>query len=472
MHLLIAPQFELGADEAHYALYGLNLDWSYFDHPPMIGWLQAIVLQFSDSELALRLVPVLLFALTSLALYRLIEEVFPQKEPWLPFVSVAIVYSALIFQLLGLSMVPDCPLMLFAVLTVSTLHRIFDKGDLGDWCLLGLWLGLAGLSKYTAVTLVFSAVLLVVIRRRFDLLRGLGIWLAFFIAASLISPVIYWNAINDWISFSYQFRHGTEATHWSGQRLLISQAAQMLTYSPGIYLLGILAVFSLLRRGSNLGVQYLAAFGLPVLILFAWNSGYEETLPHWPAFGWMMLAPITALWLSKSWGKRWVRLSAWSSLAYSLVIITLVHSQLAKPWLPCPDNFNLVQDLHGWEQASVRAKELSESISEETGKQTGIYVTSWPFASRLAWYSRPLPVGVVDQRFDQFDIWFGPISRGAQGIVLIPVYAKEQSPETGTPGHFSSCRIKDNLSIMMQGRIITSYKFFHCQDYLPPDNQA
>jgi len=42
LHLFLAFNVELGGDEAHYALYGLMPDWSYFDHPPLIGWLQII----------------------------------------------------------------------------------------------------------------------------------------------------------------------------------------------------------------------------------------------------------------------------------------------------------------------------------------------------------------------------------------------------------------------------------------------
>ena len=57
LHLLVAGRVPLSADEAHYALYGLHLDWSYFDHPPLVGWLQALVLPVSSSEFALRLWP-------------------------------------------------------------------------------------------------------------------------------------------------------------------------------------------------------------------------------------------------------------------------------------------------------------------------------------------------------------------------------------------------------------------------------
>ena len=43
IHLLVAGRFELSGDEAHYALYAYHLDWSYFDHPPLVGWLLAMV---------------------------------------------------------------------------------------------------------------------------------------------------------------------------------------------------------------------------------------------------------------------------------------------------------------------------------------------------------------------------------------------------------------------------------------------
>ncbi|OUS41423.1 hypothetical protein A9R00_00990, partial [Oleispira antarctica] len=46
LHSWLLP---FSADEAHYALYGKLLDWSYFDHPPMVGWLQSISLLWGES---------------------------------------------------------------------------------------------------------------------------------------------------------------------------------------------------------------------------------------------------------------------------------------------------------------------------------------------------------------------------------------------------------------------------------------
>jgi Dolichyl-phosphate-mannose-protein mannosyltransferase len=37
--MLIAFTTELGNDEVYYRLYADPLQWNYFDHPPMVGWL-------------------------------------------------------------------------------------------------------------------------------------------------------------------------------------------------------------------------------------------------------------------------------------------------------------------------------------------------------------------------------------------------------------------------------------------------
>lgn len=40
--LLISALLPLSSDEAYYWVWGQNLQWSYFDHPPFVAWLYAI----------------------------------------------------------------------------------------------------------------------------------------------------------------------------------------------------------------------------------------------------------------------------------------------------------------------------------------------------------------------------------------------------------------------------------------------
>jgi 4-amino-4-deoxy-L-arabinose transferase-like glycosyltransferase len=193
LHLLAAGGGAgLSGDEAHYALYGYHLDWSYFDHPPLVGWLQALVLPFSSGEFALRLWPVLLGALASLALFRLTRELYPAASPWTAFVAVALLHSALAFQVLSLAMLPDTPLLPLGIAAALVLWRVLERGAACDWLWLGLLLGLAGLAKYTAVTLALSAVLLLALGGQWAQLRRPWPWLAVGLALLLITP---WDRI-------------------------------------------------------------------------------------------------------------------------------------------------------------------------------------------------------------------------------------------------------------------------------------
>ena len=470
MRLLAAYTTELTTDEAHYALYGLHLDWSYFDHPPLVGWLQAIVLQFSDADLALRIVPILLFSAASLVLYRACVTLFPNETPWLGFVSVAIIQSGVMLQLIGLAMLPDGPLLLLGLLVVLTLHGVLTDGRLRYWLWLGLWLGLAGLSKYTAISLVVTVILALLFSRQWRQLRSPGPWLALVIGLALIMPVLYWNYRHEWISFLYQIHHGTGKSIWEVKRFVISQAGQLFVYGPGIYVFGMIAAFTALKEFKKLGeptergVMLCLALALPLLLLFGWGSGYEMTLPHWTSLGWVALSPLAARWIIRSWNNPRVRIGVRSSIAYSVLFIGIVFSQLIYPWLPFPDNKNVLRDLYGWGRAAQRAEQLRVELSRTAGSTPLIFTENWTLASRLAWYARPTPVQVLDARYDQFDIWFGSPQNGSRGIlVLWP--GDLAKPETGGSGQFNSCSLTDRMAVISNNHLSSTFSFYTCNGY-------
>jgi len=476
MRLVAGASTELTTDEAHYALFGLHLDWSYFDHPSLIGWLQAIVLQFSDSDLAMRIMPIALFSAASLVLYKVSVTLFPNETPWLGFVSVVIMQSGVMLQLIGLAMLPDGPLLLLGLLVVLVLHRLLSTASLRDWLLLGLLLGLAGLSKYTAVSLIITVLLVLHFGRQWRQLRTPGPWLALVIGFVVITPVLYWNYTHDWISFLYQIHHGTGKLSWEIKRLLVSQAGQLLVYGPGIYVFGMIAIFTginelrklggLEKSGSQLerGVMLCLALALPLLLLFGWNSGYEMTLPHWVSLGWLALSPLTARWIIRSWHKRWVRISAHGSVVYAVLFVGVVFSQLISPWLPFPENKNFLRDLYGWGQAAKKAEQLRMELAPAQGTEPLIFTQNWTLASRLSWYARPTPVQVLDTKYNQFDIWFGSPQNGARGILVLWPDANA-IPGTGGSGQFASCTLRDRLPILVNARLSSTFSFYACDEY-------
>lgn len=462
LHLLAAGRIALSADEAHYALYGLHLDWSYFDHPPLVGWLQALVLLFAQSEFALRLWPIALSSGTAITLYFFALRLFPHTHAWLGFWSVLFYQSGLLFQILGLSLIPETPLLLFALLSMLSLLRALDSGRASDWMLFGLWLGLAGLSKYTAVTLAATAVLFILFQKRLAVLRSAGPWLAILIAALLIVPVLYWNATHDWLSFRYQFGHGFRPKDWDWTRVGISQLSQLFAYAPGIYIFGLLALWSGLKEWRERGVQLTLLLVVPVLLLFATGSGREETLPHWTALVWAGAAPLTVRWLLAHWSNRAVRGLSHFSWGYSLSLIVLMHALFFFPSLPFPEKIHPLKPLTGWPEAAQRATTLRAHLAAEYPSAT-LFVPNWAFASRLAWYARPLAVQVTDERADQFDFWFGVPAPGANGVLVAPEAALKSTRRV--LARFDSCQEQDRLPVYRGELLLTHFHFYFCRGY-------
>lgn len=465
LHAVAAGRVGLSTDEAHYALYGLNPDWSYFDHPPLVGWLQAVALWFGDGEFALRVIPMALFVATSLSLYALARRLFPEDSPWTGFTAVAIYQSGILFQLLGLALVPESALLLFGLLAMLALLRALDSGRLRDWLMVGLCFGLAGLSKYTAVTLVASATIYLLWQQRLAVLRTPGPWLAALLALLLITPVLYWNIQHDWISFSYQLDHGFKPQPWHLARAALSQAGQFLAYSPALYVLGLIALVAGLREHRHPGVRLTLALVLPLFVLFASGSGREETLPHWTALAWAGLAPLSARYLLRHGHSLGMRLLAGFGVLYSVVLVALLHSLIIHPWLSFPPGRHPLQSLYGWQQAAQHALALRDQMAATPGPAPVLLVNNWSLASRLAWYARPAPVQIPDRRFDQFDLWYGAPQPGARGIMVVPAYAKP--PQSGGPGQFARCAALAPLPILRGGAEVVRYAFYACEAYQP-----
>jgi 4-amino-4-deoxy-L-arabinose transferase-like glycosyltransferase len=456
LHLLAAGRVAFSVDEAHYALYGLFPDWSYFDHPPMVGWLQALVIPFSHAELALRLWPVAIAALASLALYRLTEALFAGESPWLPAVAVAALQSAVLFQFLSLALVPEDPLLLFGLLGALQFHRALQSDGLRHWLLLGLVLGLAGLSKYTAVVLVLSIVAVLVAERRLALLRRPGPWLAALAGLALVTPVFFWNAQHEWISLAYQWGHGAPARSWSVVRFLRSTAGQVLAFG-GVAVFGTIALTAAIREWRHPGVRFSLLFAGPALLVFAWSAGFEETLPHWTLLGWALAMPVTARWIAGRWaGSRAVRIGVRTAVVYALLLVLAVHAQFIRPWVPFAPFEHPLADLYGWREAGERARALADE------RQLPLMVGNWTHASRLAWYAER-PVQVLDNRVDQFDLWYGLPAQGGSGIVVLP--EKNLKRRNNGLDRFGRCDEADSLTTFLDGQPVHTFFYFECRDY-------
>lgn len=465
LQLLGASRLGFGVDEAHYALYGRFPALSYFDHPPMVGWLQWIMLHIGNSEFVLRILPIFMLALSALTLYGLTSGLYPKRTAWTGFIAVVILQSALMFHLIGMGMLPDGPLLLFGLVAMLLLVRI-ARGSGGPlWLALGVLLGLAALSKYTAITLVISVALTLIVFGRLEQLRKPWPWLGAVTALLLCAPIVVWNVQHDWISIRYQLDHGAGGNAWQIRRFLETQAGQFAAYSPGHYVFGWLAAIVAIKNWprTDAGHRLCIIFGLPILLLFAVSGGYSRGLPHWPALGWAAFAPMAACFIMDRWRRsRAVRIGARLTLGYAAAALLLLNVLGHIP-VPAPAYMHPLEDLLGWDDAALRAVTLREQMAREhPDAEPVIFARRWTHASRLAWYSYPERVIVLSSRNKQFHIWYGEPAEGQSGILIL--YLREAtSPEQAAKRFedwFENLVWIDSLPVTRGGNPVADFYFY------------
>ncbi|MGI9282499.1 MAG: glycosyltransferase family 39 protein [Endozoicomonas sp.] len=465
IHLIMASGVPLGVDEAHYALYALYPALSYFDHPPMVGWLQILIAPLGYDEFTVRLIPAILYALSSYLAFRVSRVLFPDGPAWTGLVAVFLINTAPILQLMGWGLVPDLPLMVFGLLSLEVISRIHKHNRLLDWIVLGVVYGLAGLSKYTAVFLPLGMIIFMCQFHGLRWLRQTGPWLAALIALLVISPVLIWNADNDWASLAYQFDRGVGVKEWSAKEALGMQLAQMFLYSILAYVAAIAATISVIRKRmpeQDRASAWLVIWSaLPVLAVISWSAGDGTVLPNWPALGWTLLAPLSAYWVCLGWSRLWMKCLVVFSSVYSLGLIGFVFLFLAfMPLSTFPFMAPAIKDLVGWKEAAERAHHLKDLWQLEEGRDPVIMVDNWSKASRIAWYAYPQPVQLLTDRLTQFDFWHGEPQADTYGLL---VRDKKSAPENGRLElqHYS-CSLVDETQAQLDNITVNRFQFYRC----------
>jgi 4-amino-4-deoxy-L-arabinose transferase-like glycosyltransferase len=472
IHLILGFSIEFSVDEAHYALYAKHLAWSYFDHPPLVGWIQWPLVALSSSEGIIRLIPESLWIISCYLVYQVTVELhhFIQGRNAsyltnaLPSASncglfaILVVIAAPLPHVLAIGLLPDSLLSLFSLgLMLMALRWLRqDHFKLIDWVLTGLLLGLAGLSKYTGIFAAITLLLVFLGPPKKPWITTAGFWLAALIALFCITPVLYWNWINDWISFKYQIAHGGGST-WAWRRVAAFLGIQIVSFGP-LFLFGGYLFLKNCFHGTKRSLASLLSFFLIPFTIFAVLSG-GGGLPHWTSPAWFCLAPFAGIGLAKAWSMHHrflIRLFFGTQILLCLLGFGLV---LAGGISSASTKSNPIADLYGWKMAGQKALQLAQD-----NKVDSIAVQNWTLASRAAWYSSPTPVLVIDQRQDQFDLWFGQLAPGASTLLINWSGMSFTTPTGNKPG-FETCKLLDSIEIRRFGQKLSKFDFSLCANW-------
>jgi 4-amino-4-deoxy-L-arabinose transferase-like glycosyltransferase len=304
--------FPIG-DEAYYWMWGRHPALSYYDHPPLQGWLQGISYAiFGRSLFALRWMTVVCLVVNLWIFHLVAKRV--AGAMWRPFflTSATIYLASPLFGFFTAAALHDYLLVTLVLASGYCFICFFTdveqkgKGRSRDLFLAALLLGLATLTKYNGAFLGLAAAGTVLVRPKLRaLLLDWRLYAAALLAVAIQTPVILWNAEQGFASFAFQMgsRHGGIGF-------------------TGLNIAG-------LKAFAGEALLMVSPFLVPIVILFFWawqRSQFErvgKTLAIWTFW----LSTLTCLYISNfSWVIWW-----WNIIA--LVLVFPFSARYAHPVL-------------------------------------------------------------------------------------------------------------------------------------------
>jgi hypothetical protein len=224
---------------------------------------------------------------------------------------------------------------------------------------------------------------------------------------------------------------------------------------------------------------FISAFVLPAALTVLVLSGRGSNLPHWTAYLWWVVTPVAAwgaLQLAVQRPRVLKGLMALQALCVALMVALLLWGgpvaeegpqRKALPGERLQRLVNPVTDLYGWRQAATDAQALAQVHGVEK-----LAVMNWSLGSRMAWYARPMPLNLVQNRFDQFALWFGTLQPGDSAIV-IDFSHSTAAPPVGE-GRFAACSLLGQTPVWHFGRQLSHFSHQLCRGWgqWSPDSGA
>ena len=306
IRLVSAALTPLTFDEAYYWTWSKHLAGGYYDHPLMVALVIRLGTMIAgDTEFGVRLVSVLLAFPMSWAVYESAALLFGGRRV---AVTAAILLNVTLLVAVGTMIVtPDAPLMVAASFVLYGLAKVLATGRGAWWLAVGAAVGVALLSKYTA--LFFGPAILIWLIAVPKLRRWLITpwpYLGGIVAFALFSQVILWNADHHWVSFLKQFGRA-RVEHYTLKYIIEILPTQFLFASPLVFVLGVMGLYALLkRRDGALGARMLISTSVWVIVLyFVWHSLHTRVEANWfgPVYPAFVIAAAVAANVVK-WGER------------------------------------------------------------------------------------------------------------------------------------------------------------------------
>jgi 4-amino-4-deoxy-L-arabinose transferase-like glycosyltransferase len=480
-------------DEAYYWLWGQHLDWSYYDHPPLQAWIQGFfTANFGRSTWVLRLPNLLSNAVLFFTYWRINHYLYGEysRHSWWLLVSL-LLSSPLYFLFMALSW-HDHLLITCCLVAGYLLARFLDgyvRNNRGEsWRLygVGVALGLASLSKYSAVFIDLSFFLLIATHPKLRPLlsdRRFHVTLGMIVVALL--PIVFWNILNNFQSFQYYADRsfGVVAVK-SGWHFQPWQLINFLLFS-GVFFspMHCWTIFRIWRSRDlhQLSTFYpcLAAwtFTVPTLSLMAialsslayyyWNIiAYLMLLALLPSAYLKMSQPVSVANNQTIQIRQYALFRSGQVYGLLFAILIVIHTTVMPLSVLVTDDVNTDPDsrmLFGWPEVAAAVT----TAAAEFDTCPLLLTTDYRSASALAYQLGNPDVLAISPRNDQFDIWYARRAQqgNLQGQDAVLLYDEWHPLDETLRSQFDQVSDPYSIPVIQYGKLIKTYYLVKAYDF-------
>lgn len=380
----------LWPEEAYYAMFGQNLAWGYFDHPPAVALCARLGMLFFSGNLGPRIVIVILSTATLWIGSRLVER---RHIPLyiLTVSAVGLVQAGSFF------LKTDVPLLFFATVFFYY-YREYVEGRrrVAVWI---LPLAIAGmlLSKYHGILVVAFTV-----ASNPGMLRRASFWWIVALSLVLLLPHAAWEYAHDFVTVRYHLSGRADAgSSWGDVFGYI--LSQPLVFGPAV---GVLLLPAALMAGARNRVDKAMQYNLVGVLAFFFVSSFHLSIhKHWTSIA---LIPVLCLGLRRIGQIPALQRALVRVAVATIAIFIPVRVYLAWDFLPRSVAQHL-EIVHGWQQWAQEVHQLAD------GRRV-VFLSDAGDAGLYSYYTSEMAHSYNSPGFQnsQQDLW--PIEQSFRGM--------------------------------------------------------
>jgi 4-amino-4-deoxy-L-arabinose transferase-like glycosyltransferase/membrane-associated phospholipid phosphatase len=405
---------ELSKDEAYQWLWSKHLALSYYSKPPLIAYTQWLGTHlWGDTAFGVRFFAPVIGAALGLLLLRWMAKLADARTAF--YLVLVLLATPLLGVGTTLLTIDPLLVMFWTLAMVLGWRAVRQDGTTWHWLGVGLAMGLAFLSKYSALyqVICFGLFLALWPAARVHL-RRTGPWLAVAVVGLCMVPVLVWNAQHDWVTLSHVSENASLRERWKPtlHHLLEFTGVELGLLNP-VFLIA--ALWAMLRfwklkpevadsptsqpETQRRGLMiYLFCMGAPVFLGHWLYTLHSQVQPNWIAPAVVPMFCLMVLYWERRWreGARAVLLWLRGGLILGLTVVVFVHEpalvgKVLGQSLP-PDKDPL-RRVRAWE-ATAGVIDVARTWLLAEGKPVFVVVHHYGIAGLLSFYmpeARPGP---------------------------------------------------------------------------------